>query len=101
MMGGTRTGQWTRRDVTWGAPWTAAATRYLSRVRQLSRRRPARYRITCSRGDLSRICYPCSPLPDLHLKKGLSMKQFGEFVVSTFVAGLLIAMPIYLAVLLL
>ena len=29
------------------------------------------------------------------------MKKFGEFVVSTFVAGLLIIVPIYLAVLLL
>src|SRR5215475_12188523 len=44
----------------------------------------------------------CSdPLPTLHSKKGLSMKQFSEFVVSAFVGGLLIVVPIYLAVLLL
>ena len=34
-------------------------------------------------------------------EKGPPMKKFGEFVVSTFVAGLLIIVPIYLAVLLL
>jgi uncharacterized membrane protein len=39
--------------------------------------------------------------PDRHIKKGLSMKKFFEFVVSAFVRGLLIVVPVYITILLL
>ena len=42
-----------------------------------------------------------SRIPDLRVKKGLSMKRIGEFVLSAFAAGLLIVVPIYLSILLL